>query len=186
MKFWANKTAWLLALALSLLAAQAQNIDDCNVTWTSPSPDSFGSMPLGNGDVGANVWVEPGGDLLFYVSKVDAYDSAHLLKKLGRVRVRFTPSLATNRFRQTLVLREGAIAIEAGDVRLRVWVDAHAPVIRVTGESKKPVDVVASFETLRPCEEMDDHCQSKSSGFSRYSSRSLVCIIPLMVSSEPS
>jgi len=165
MIFLNNKTAWVVAIALSLLAAQAQNIDDCNVVWDSPSADSFGSMPLGNGDVGANVWVEPGGDLLFYVSKVDAYDSAHLLKKLGRVRVRFTPTLAMNRFRQTLVLREGAIAIEAGDVRLRVWVDAHAPVIRVTGESKKPVDVVASFETLRPCEEQDDQANRLAWGY---------------------
>ncbi len=155
-------------LALALLApfgAQAGRLDDCNVVWDSPSADSFGSMPLGNGDVGANVWVEPGGDLLFYVSKVDAYDSAHLLKKLGRVRVRFTPLLATNCFRQTLVLREGAIAIEAGDVRLRVWVDAHAPIIRVTGESKMPVDVVVSFETLRPCEELDDQANRLAWGY---------------------
>ena len=26
-------------------------LEDCNLTWNSPSADSFGSMPLGNGDV---------------------------------------------------------------------------------------------------------------------------------------
>lgn len=165
MKFLTNKSGWLLALAFSLLAARAQNLDDCNLTWSSPSADSFGSMPLGNGDVGANVWVEPGGDLLFYVSKVDAYDSAHQLKKLGRVRVRFTPALATNEFQQTLVLRDGAIAIRADGVNLRVWVDANAPVIRVTGESRSPVDVVASFETLRPCDELDDRADRLAWGY---------------------
>lgn len=163
-------TVLLLLALVSPFGAQAGRLDDCNVVWDSPSVDSFGSMPLGNGDVGANVWVEPGGDLLFYVSKVDAYDSGHLLKKLGRVRLRFSPGLATDRFRQTLVLREGAIAMEAGDVWLRVWVDAHAPVIRVTGESKTPVDVVASFETLRPCEELDDQANRLTWGYRNASS----------------
>ena len=111
-------------------------LDDCNLTWNSPSADSFGSMPLGNGDVGANVWVEPNGDLLFYVSKVDAYDAEHLLPKLGRVRLRLSPPLTVDDFQQTLVLRDGAIAIRAGDVNLRVWVDANQPVIRVTGNEQ--------------------------------------------------
>ena len=153
-----------LALSPELVRA-ATPLDECNVVWTSPSANSFGSMPLGNGDVGANVWVEPNGDLLFYVSKVDAYDSAHQLKKLGRIRVRFTPLLATHDFMQTLRLREGAISIRAGDVNLRVWVDANAPVIRVTGESKSPVDVVASFETLLPCAELDDGANRLAWGY---------------------
>ena len=55
--------------------AAVKSLDDCNVVWGSPSGDSFGSMPLGNGDVGLNVWVEHNGDLVFYVSKVDAFDA---------------------------------------------------------------------------------------------------------------
>jgi len=155
-----------IALLLwSAPAKAAPTLADCNVVWHSPSVDSFGSMPLGNGDVGANVWVEPNGDLLFYVSKVDVYDSAHQLKKLGRVRVRFDPALATNQFEQTLSLREGAIMIRAGGVKLRVWVDANAPVVRVTGESKVPVAAVASFETLRPCDELDDRADRLAWGY---------------------
>lgn len=148
----------------------AQGLDDCNLTWTLPSTNSFGSMPLGNGDVGANVWVEPSGDVCFYVSKVDAYDSGHLLKKLGRVRLRFTPALAVGDFAQTLVLREGAIAIRAGKVKLRLWVDANAPVIRVTGDSRSPVEAVASFETLRPCDELDDRANRLAWGYRNNSS----------------
>ena len=160
-----------VAFALVGLAFQPQTangaamLDACNVVWTSPSANSFGSMPLGNGDVGANVWVEPNGDLLFYISKVDAYDSAHLLKKLGRVRVRFSPALVTNNFKQTLVLHEGAIAIRAGKINLRVWVDANAPVVCVMGESKTPVGVIASFETLRPCEEINDQANRIAWGY---------------------
>ncbi|MEI8139935.1 MAG: DUF5703 domain-containing protein [bacterium] len=45
------------------------SVDDYNVVWHTPSRDSSGSMPLGNGDVALNVWVEEGGDLLFYIAK---------------------------------------------------------------------------------------------------------------------
>ncbi len=142
-----------------------KSLDDCNVVWTTPSTDSFGSMPLGNGDVGANVWVDDEGDLLFYISKVDAFDAGHLLPKLGRVRLRFEPALSVDDFEQTLVLRDGAIAIRAGEVDLRVWVDAHQPVVRVNGSSRVDVAVAASFETLRPCAEQEDRADRLAWGY---------------------
>ena len=43
-----------------------------SVVWDSPSADARGSMPLGNGDIALNAWVEPGGDLLFYIGKTDS------------------------------------------------------------------------------------------------------------------
>src|SRR5208337_1084065 len=43
-----------------------------NVVWTTPSKDAAGSMPLGNGEVGINLWVERDGDLLFYISRNDS------------------------------------------------------------------------------------------------------------------
>ena len=128
----------------------AKTLDDCNVVWDSPSRDSFGSMPLGNGDIGLNVWVEENGDLLFYISKIAAFDASHLLPKLGRVRVHFEPALDVKAFRQTLVLREAAIEVKAGDVNLKVWVDANSPVIRVTGDSATPRTATLAVEPLRP------------------------------------
>jgi len=127
-----------------------RRLDDCHVVWDSPSTDSFGSMPLGNGDIGLNVWVEDSGDLLFYISKVDAYDAGHLLPKLGRVRLRLKPSLPVEQFEQTLVLRDGAIEIRSGDVELRIWVDANHPLIRVEGKSGTPREATVSVEPLRP------------------------------------
>jgi hypothetical protein len=130
-----------------------QSLDDCNVTWDAPSGDSFGSMPLGNGDVGANVWVENNGDLVFYLSKVDSFDSGHLLPKLGRVRLRLDPALDVDEFRQTLVLPAAAIEVKAGDVQLRVWIDANAPVVRVQGSSATPRQATLAFESLRPMQD---------------------------------
>ena len=52
-----------------------------NVTWETPSKDHNGSMPLGNGDIGLNAWVEENGDLIFYISKTDNWgDNGRLLK----------------------------------------------------------------------------------------------------------
>ncbi len=62
------------------------------LTWDSPSRNSSGSMPLGNGEVGVNFWVEEDGDLLFYVSRTDAWSESATLLKLGRVRVSFDPN----------------------------------------------------------------------------------------------
>ena len=162
---------WLLAAAAasSLRAAEAP-LDRYNVVWDSPSTNSFGSMPLGNGDVGVNVWVEPNGDLLFYVSKVDAYDAGHLLPKLGRVRLRLDPPLPVQDSQQTLMLREGAIAIRAGDVHLQIWVDANSPLIRLNGSSKSPLDATLSFETLRDCSEADDSANRLAWGYRNTSS----------------
>jgi hypothetical protein len=94
----------LLSLATLLLAAasllQAAGLDDSNVVWDSPSADSRGSMPIGNGDIGANVWVEPSGDLLLLLSKSDAWDEVSRLCKLGQLRIKL-PSVTDFRHPET-------------------------------------------------------------------------------------
>ena len=131
-------------------AAGAPAVEKYNVVWDSPSESSFGSMPLGNGDIGLNVWVEKNGHLLFDIAKVDALDSRQVGRKLGRIRLRLDPPLPLDRFRQTLSLRDASVLVEAGDVHLRVWVDAHQPIIRVEGESRTPRTAFVTLESLRP------------------------------------
>jgi alpha-L-fucosidase 2 len=135
-----------------LAAASAPN---CDVVWNSPSHDSSGSMPIGNGDIGLNVWVEEGGDLLFYISKTDAWSGDTRLVKLGRVRVKLSPNPFAKRapFLQTLRTATGEIEIRAGaparEVSLRVWVDANAPVVRVEASGPRAFRVEASLEMWR-------------------------------------
>ncbi|MEO0250318.1 MAG: DUF5703 domain-containing protein [candidate division WOR-3 bacterium] len=127
----------------------------CNVVWNTPSQDSSGSMPLGNGDIGANIWVEPNGDLVFYLSKTDAWSEINRLLKLGRVRMTLSPPLFSdgNLFLQELRLLQGEIVIQGGNPRnptlLRVWIDANHPVVWVEVESPKPVDVRVQLELWR-------------------------------------
>ena len=133
----------------------ADLLSKCNVVWDQPSKDSSGSMPLGNGDVCLNVWVEQNGDLLFYISKSDAWDENARLVKVGRVRVKLTPPLwqPKARFRQELRLQSGEILIHAGEgdnaATLKVRADANHPAIFVDLESRVPRNVQANVEIWR-------------------------------------
>ncbi len=112
-------------------------------------------MPIGNGDIGANVWVEQDGDLVFYVSETDAWSENGRLLKLGRVRIRLSPNPFGYgvRFRQELRLGNGEIIIQGGaalqHVVLRVWVDANHPALIVEGEADSPTEVRVALELWR-------------------------------------
>jgi len=135
----------------------AAAVTDYNVVWDSPSADFNGSMPIGNGDIGANVWVEENGDLLFYISKTDAWDEHARLVKLGKVRVSMTPSpfAKGGAFKQELDLRNGVIHLTGAarnpDVSadLRFWIDANHPAIRITGTTSAGTTVKAVLEHWR-------------------------------------
>ncbi|MCR4410244.1 MAG: DUF5703 domain-containing protein [Candidatus Saccharicenans sp.] len=130
-------------------------LEKYNVVWDSPSKDTWGTMPCGNGDIGLNVWVEESGDLLFYIGKTDSWDDNSRLLKVGRVRIHLEPNpLSEDKyFRQTLRLAEGTIEILCGQgenqVKLQVWVDANHPVIHVAADSRKPVRATAKIELWR-------------------------------------
>jgi alpha-L-fucosidase 2 len=126
-----------------------------NVTWDSPSRDCSGTMPVGNGDIGLNVWVEENGDLLFYIGKTDSWDDNCRLLKLGRIRFRFNPNpyRQGGPFVQTLRLRDATVEVRYGEgedvVRVQVWVDANHPVIHVQVDGKRPLEVNARIELWR-------------------------------------
>ena len=151
--------AWLAggaAMAASPAEDQAlaERMSAYDVVWETPSNDAAGSMPLGNGDIGINAWVEAGGDLVFYVSKTDAWDENGRLCKIGRLRVRCEPALTvTSGFRQQLKLHDGVIVIDAKiqgqPASLRVWVDANQPVVRVEADAAVPVSCRAEVELWR-------------------------------------
>ena len=83
------------------------DLDRYNVVWNSPSGDPAGSMPIGNGDLGMNIWTEENGDVVFLIDKTDSWSENGELLKLGRVRLKFDPSpfKAGPQFRQMLLPR---------------------------------------------------------------------------------
>jgi hypothetical protein len=69
-----------------------------NVVWRSPlwANDGSGALPIGNGDVAAPVWVDPGtGDLRLLLRKSDAFDENSQPVTTGVLRLRFDPPLWT-------------------------------------------------------------------------------------------
>lgn len=154
----------LLVLSLcpilsSLSAAEASPSNEpsrYNIVWDTPSKDAFGSVPLGNGDIGINAWVQEGDDLLFYIGKTDTWGDNSRLLKVGRVRVKLSPNpfLKGNAYQQILDLKNGELSVQAKfkdgtPISMKVWVDANHPVIRVSMNSQKEVEVTTSSELWR-------------------------------------
>ncbi|HSQ74273.1 MAG TPA: DUF5703 domain-containing protein, partial [Bacteroidota bacterium] len=139
------------------------------LVWHSPGLNSLGSMPLGNGDIGLNVWVEKNGDLVFYIAKSDAWCENGRLVKLGRVRVSISPPLFTDgdSFRQTLDLKNGCITIStrsrnagsrppgqggasgSDSISVRLWVDALNPAIVTEIRGNVPLTTTVMLEVWR-------------------------------------
>jgi len=125
------------------------------VVWDSPSPDCNGTMPLGNGEIALNAWIEPSGDLRFYIARTDSWDDSGRLVKVGGVRIKVGdgPAERTKKFRQILTAKDGTLSARygAGDaqVDLRLWVDANRPVICVEAQTAKPSTATAMMELWR-------------------------------------
>ena len=144
-----------LLISTTLYSQNNPDLNANNVSWHSPSENSMGSMPAGNGDLGINLWVEKNGDLLFYLSKTDAWNENARLFKLGRIRLSLSPNPFAdgNRFVQELKLNDGIIHIEGGSrknpVSIDVWVDANHPVVEMKVKSATPVEGKVSLEIWR-------------------------------------
>lgn len=151
---------WLAGLIgiVTMMTATARAdywTDPYDVIWTTPSKDAAGSMPLGNGEVGINLWVQENGDLNFYISRSDSFSEIGRLLKVGQVRVAISPNpfVAGAPFIQRLHLHDGVCEVSAGEaagkITLRVWVDPNLPVVHVDGQSASPVSVKASAVSWR-------------------------------------
>jgi len=137
-------------LVLSEVQAQRKILNDYNISWTTPGINSQGSMPLGNGDIGVNAWVEENGDLVFYLSKTDAWSENGQLLKLGKIRVSLIPNpYNKGSFLQELKLGQGEIVVIYGQSKIKLWVDANHPTVQLDIESKLAVNAQVSFESWR-------------------------------------
>jgi hypothetical protein len=145
----------LFSLAAAVRAEDLGAISAHDVVWTTPGKDSSDSMPVGNGELGINLWVEENGDLLFYLGRNDTFSEVSQLCKAGMVRVSLSPNpfVTGAPFRQELKLIDGVCGITAGapgkEVSLKVFVDSASPVVHVLGKSAQPLAVTAKVESWR-------------------------------------
>ena len=122
-----------------------------DVTWTKLGHNENDSMPIGNGDLAANVWTERNGDLVLLVAKADAWTELGKLAKLGRVRVHIAPNpfAGAADFKQVLRLEDSSIVISSGANVVTVWIDANRPVIHVEAKLEHPATMQARLELWR-------------------------------------
>jgi alpha-L-fucosidase 2 len=139
----------LFAMLSTLIAITAvfsqEDISKYNVRWEGQSENSWGSMPIGNGDVGSNAWVDKKGDLTLIISKTDSHSEIGRLLKIGKIKISFTPNLLSeSTFFQELDLKTGMIKITSKKnnqiMELNCWVDANNPAIHIEGKSNLPFE----------------------------------------------
>ncbi|MCP5538265.1 MAG: hypothetical protein H7A51_18785 [Akkermansiaceae bacterium] len=136
-------------------ARPAQLLADTTFTTTQLAEDSNQSMPLGNGDIGVNVWTEANGDLLFYISKSDAWGENSETLKIGKLRLHIdSQPFAPGQVVQKLTAHDGLYSVNAtqkngGTVTVELWVDAHHPQVMLRVQSTDDEIFTLSNEQMR-------------------------------------
>ncbi|MDB6167647.1 MAG: hypothetical protein JWM88_511 [Verrucomicrobia bacterium] len=122
-----------------------------DVSWSTPGQSSADSLPLGNGDIAANVWTEPDGGIGCYLAKNDAWDGLGRLIKVGLVRLHLDPPLLAQagNFEQKLSLEDASVVISRGGTTVRLWLDAHWPRLVVEVSSASPCSLEARIDAWR-------------------------------------
>ncbi len=136
-----------------------------NLVWESQSLNSSESMPCGGGDIGLNVWVE-NGDIFFYIARSGTFDENNSMPKLGRVRIKCSPSPFDGEFfRQELNLETGSVTLSGRNgthfAEVQIWVDVFSPVIHVETESSQEIIIEVIYENWR----FEDRLLQKNESF---------------------
>ena len=134
-----------------------------DVSWNSLGANENDSMPIGNGDIAANVWTEQNGDVVMLLAKADAWTELGKLVKLGRLRLHLDPNpfVGTGPFTQSLKLENASIEITSGGNSLRVWVDANHPVMHIVAHLEHPAALQVNLELWRTAHPLRGHSPDK-------------------------
>lgn len=125
-----------------------------DVVFDSPGLTDRSSMPLGNGEIGVNVWTTEDGALEMYLSRSDAFDWLGRNKKLGKFRLELGQNFfAPGPFCQKLLLEKGCVEITAGapgkQLFLQVFAEKSGPRVYIRGRCEQPVRPVLHYFNWR-------------------------------------
>ncbi|MDR1485470.1 MAG: DUF5703 domain-containing protein, partial [Planctomycetaceae bacterium] len=170
-----NFNCFVTTLILSMLSMfvfnETTNGDESSlslykIVWDSPSKNVYETMPLGNGEVALNAWIDETGDLKFYIARIDSRDEYNRILKLGSIRIRIgepNQKRTAESFRQILDIKRGVLeasyGMDAEKVSLRLWVDANRPVIVVEISTAKSVTATAFSEIWRTKQDVLTHVE---------------------------
>ena len=141
---------FLILFTLPALAGKLDNTHrTTSYTWSTPSVNSAGSMPVGGGGVGLNVWCDTKGTIRFYVSQSGTFDENNTMLKLGRFELSPFPNWEEDGFAQTLHLETGEMTLSQGGVTVTIWCDVFKPVVHVEVDAKRKTQPILSYHSWR-------------------------------------
>lgn len=162
-KLLATIAAAFAALSLFSQSQGQRLMERYAYSWSEPGKAATDSMPIGNGDLAANVYTE-GDSLYLLLSKNDAFDSNGDSIKTGRLKISFSPNpFEGGNFKQTLNIAEACVDIFAGGVSIRVWADANNPLYNIQISSPVDISVRVQNETWKRRVFQDVQCNSDNS-----------------------
>ena len=137
-----------------------------NVTKEGLFASEKESFPIGNGDLGANVWMDQNEVLNVLLSKTDSISEATRLLKIGLVQIRFDRPLFSdnNCAKSVLDLRDGTVTVTNQDESVCIQIAAfrNRPLYGIRMKSKMPIKMTAKPVIWRTEERIidkeDDSC----------------------------
>lgn len=106
------------------------------------------SIPLGNGDLGANVWADENA-VHFLLSKTDAFSRLHRLLKTGYLKLIFPNGVLNESLNFHLVLEEGILKIKNENINIEIYADAYSPIYKINVSGKYARQTKLEIENYR-------------------------------------
>ena len=129
-----------LTVLLSILFSLFSTISAQDFTWAdTPCVGSAGSMPLGGGDIGMNVWHIGMRFNGFTLTQSGCFDENNTLLKAGMFHIIWGYNgqpCEAGEVTQTLHVDEGYMTLEQDGVTILIWADVEKPVVHVELQSK--------------------------------------------------
>lgn len=122
------------------------------------------SVPIGNGEIGANVWIEEDG-LHLLLSRVDSFSEQYRLLKTGHLHIRMSPNPFGCSTETTLRLWDACLTIrEKNGAAVTLFSDANYPAYSVSFEFPQDTEVIVDTvnyrkreKALQPDDESNNH-----------------------------
>lgn len=144
----------------------SKRIEDYSFKYSGVMENSGKSLPLGNGDIGVNVWMESDGIIHFLLSKTDSWSELYRILKPAHIVFSIDPNPFANGADFDLNISDGILDIFNENNCLRIYVDAFAPCLRISLNTENAVDTEISFVNYR------SEAFDPEDDFSNYFSRS--------------
>ena len=124
-------------------------IEKYSFQYSGVMDDALKSLPLGNGDIGANVWISPDGKMHLLLSKNDSWSELYRILKLAHVIMTIEPCPFETGATFDLQIADGVLSISHEKTHIQIYVDAFAPCIRFSWKAESSSNVKISLENYR-------------------------------------